>query len=725
MKQRAGVVTAILAFSSGKQMRQERDVNRDWALRLAEAGIAVFPCGPDKKPRAGLKWREFSSSDPDAITMWWSQHPHSLPAIDLEKCDLVVLDGDRHGGPDGRGALRDLLKEQSDYNASATPRVLTPGDGAHVYFTQNGHELGNARGELPAGIDVRGAGGYVVCPYATLPDGRRYRGLPNAPDLITAYQAGTIPPVPEGIVALIEARKKADTSQSEKPDPASKPGIRERSYAAAALDGCTRELAAAAAGTRNELLNSLAFRLGRMVARGWLHREHVEANLTGAMHANGYAKQKGARAVEATLRSGLDAGLADPHPDLPDDDTAEASPNAEPAAAPASPCSLEETHKTFRRWLGDDFDIGTLDAMLAVVASERLAGDPAWLLIISGSGNAKTETIQATSKLGATVVSTITSDAALLSGVPRKSRTKDATGGLLRAIGERGVLAVKDFTSILSINRDARTGIIAGLREIHDGSWVRTVGSDGGKTLKWAGRIVVIGACTTAWDQAHSVIAAMGDRFVLVRSDSHKGRMAAGLRAIRNTGNEAKMRAELADAVAGVIANVSPDEIEAYSLADDELNSILRAADLVTLARTGVETDYRGDIIDAHAPEVPTRFAKQLTQIMRGALALGMPRRGALRLAIRCAADSMPQLRLAVLRDVALNPDTRVLDVRRRLQRPRATINRALAALHILGLLTCREEEQDYGGKPRHVGHYSLGADVDLGALDPSQVSPF
>ena len=70
----------------------------------------------------------------------------------------------------------------------------------------------------------------------------------------------------------------------------------------------------------------------------------------------------------------------------------------------------------------------------------------------------------------------------------------------------------------------------------------------------------------------------------------------------------------------------------AVDLTDGEANCILQAADIVTLARTGVEIDYRGDIIDAHMPEMPTRFAKQLTQIMRGALAVGMSRQVAWRL---------------------------------------------------------------------------------------------
>jgi hypothetical protein len=39
-------------------------------------------------------------------------------------------------------------------------------------------------------------------------------------------------------------------------------------------------------------------------------------------------------------------------------------------------------------------------------------------------------------------------------------------------------------------------------------------------------------------------------------------------------------------------------------------NLAAAAADLVALARNGVEFDYRCGVIDAHAPEMPTRFAK-------------------------------------------------------------------------------------------------------------------
>src|SRR5262249_42455410 len=112
---------------------------------------------------------------------------------------------------------------------------------------------------------------------------------------------------------------------------------------------------------------------------------------------------------------------------------------------------------------------------------------------------------------------------------------------------------------------------------------------------------------------------------------------------------------------------------------------------------------------------------KQLAQMMRGALAIGMNRKTALALALRCARDSMPQLRLAVLQDVADNDDSKIIDIRRRLQKPWRTVDRALQALHVLGLVTCREEEKKRGNKEIQVRHYSLHIDVDLDVLQEPQ----
>jgi hypothetical protein len=218
------------------------------------------------------------------------------------------------------------------------------------------------------------------------------------------------------------------------------------------------------------------------------------------------------------------------------------------------------------------------------------------------------------------VTSKITSEGALLSATGFRERSKKATGGLLRKIGERGVLVLKDFTTILSMDRTARATILAAFREIYDGLWERNVGTDGGQTLTWKGRIVVIAGSTTQWDAAHQVIAACGDRFVLLRINSKVHRLESGRQAIENTSSEVRMREKLATAVGGLIANVCTDDV---SLQESERDRILKAADITTTARTAAERDYRSEVDWVHDPEMPTRFAKQLTQIVRGSTATG------------------------------------------------------------------------------------------------------
>jgi DNA-binding IclR family transcriptional regulator len=83
----------------------------------------------------------------------------------------------------------------------------------------------------------------------------------------------------------------------------------------------------------------------------------------------------------------------------------------------------------------------------------------------------------------------------------------------------------------------------------------------------------------------------------------------------------------------------------------------------------------------------------------------------------------MPPLRLAILEDIAANPGSRIIDVRRRLQRPRATADRALQALHVLGLLTCDEEEEERSDGKRYIRHYSLAQSISVSALSVPDLS--
>jgi hypothetical protein len=380
-----------------------------------------------------------------------------------------------------------------------------------------------------------------------------------------------------------------------------------------------------------------------------------------------------------------------------------------PASATAAAGALATAHRVFRRWFGDDYDIDGLDAALSTAAVEQLDGDPVWLVILSGSGNAKTETVLALAGAGAHVTSTIKSEGALLSGTSAKERTDKATGGLLRVLGAHGVMVVKDYTTILSMSGDARAEVLAAMREVYDGSWTRNVGTDGGRSLEWSGRIAVVAACTTAYDTHHSAIAALGDRFAVIRLDSGAGRLAAGRQAIRNVGSEIAMRAELARAVGAVLARIDTTA----EITPDVEEDLLYAADLVTLSRTACEYEFKTGLPNyAHMPEMPTRYAKMLGQLYRGGLAVGMDRDDALRLSLRIAHDSIPPLRLAVLLDVADNARASCSAVTKRVQQPRATVDRVLHELHLLGLLVIADDPSSIEDR-RVGGRYSLTVDAE------------
>ena len=387
------------------------------------------------------------------------------------------------------------------------------------------------------------------------------------------------------------------------------------------------------------------------------------------------------------------------------------------SAPPAKPdawertrgAALEDARDTFRRWLGNAYDLDALHFVLALVAVERLDGDAPWGLVVSGSGNAKTETVQAAEGAGAVITSSIASEGALLSATAKRERTSDSTGGLLLRLGDSGVLCIKDVTSILSMNSDARLAVLAALREVADGYWERNVGTDGGKSLTWRGRIVVIGAVTSAWDTHHAVISSMGDRFLLLRVDSTRNaaRLTSGRQSLANIGRESAMRAELRDAIAGVIAHMRPAE----PLEDDDADALLRVANLVTASRTAVERDRRGDVVAAHALESPTRLVKALGQLVRGAVSVGMTADDAVGLALRVARDCVPPLRVAALQAVETNPGATTSDLARYLDRPRSSVDRALQELHLLGLLTV------VTGEGETKWRYLIAPDVDLDAL--------
>ena len=86
--------------------------------------------------------------------------------------------------------------------------------------------------------------------------------------------------------------------QADPPKPApttSANGGPERNYAATALDRNAAELTGAAEGERNNKLNALAYRMGRMTVRGWIGRDVVARRLLEAAQGAGSATPRRGR----------------------------------------------------------------------------------------------------------------------------------------------------------------------------------------------------------------------------------------------------------------------------------------------------------------------------------------------------------------------------------------------------------------------------------------------
>lgn len=356
------------------------------------------------------------------------------------------------------------------------------------------------------------------------------------------------------------------------------------------------------------------------------------------------------------------------------------------------PTPLEKAEATIQSWLCTD-DVVPLRAVLATyVANTALDGDPVWMMLVGGSGYGKTALLMPFDGCpGVTFTSEITGPGALLSGTSAKETAKGATGGLLREIGDSGVLVLKDFTSILEKPHDSRAQVLAALREIYDGRYDRKVGTDGGKTLSWEGRCGVLAGCTTAIDRAHGVMASMGPRFVIVRM-RHDDRAALSASARSQGNREVEMRDKLRNAIGDVVTELNGT---AHSDAGPTGTALDELADLVTLARSPVERGgYSREIEDIGDPEAPTRLVKILLQLWQACGLLGLDRDQSWEVVHRAGMDSIPRLRARVLQTLRRSSDdARQMDewetaiVAEKLEHPTTTVRRTLEDLAAHGVV--------------------------------------
>jgi|GEM_PF-1427819 len=192
------------------------------ALLAAEAGYPVMPLTRSKLPAIRSPHRGHpevptcrgacgrlghgvhdASTDPLTVRRMFAAAPWATGygiACGRPPHHLIGIDLDTKNGADGLTALR-FLAEQHGFPLPPTVTVLTPSGGRHLWFTGPlTPPIANSVGRLAPGIDVRGAGGYLVGPGSLTTHGRYvlatdtpHRPAPVPATLLTLL---TAPPPP-------------------------------------------------------------------------------------------------------------------------------------------------------------------------------------------------------------------------------------------------------------------------------------------------------------------------------------------------------------------------------------------------------------------------------------------------------------------------------------------------------------------------------------------------
>jgi hypothetical protein len=139
-------------------------------LRLAQRGFQLFPCKPGGKEPAIMNWRKLATADPKKLARWFTEFPEANWAIATGPVSGVfVVD------VDGAGSWSELC--QRNGGVVETLGVKTA-RGQHLYLRYPVKSaIRNCVSKIAPGVDVRGQGGYVLCPPSIHPSGTPYEWL--------------------------------------------------------------------------------------------------------------------------------------------------------------------------------------------------------------------------------------------------------------------------------------------------------------------------------------------------------------------------------------------------------------------------------------------------------------------------------------------------------------------------------------------------------------------
>jgi hypothetical protein len=287
--------------------------------QLLGAGYSPLPVNGKAPPITG--WQEIQATN-ELINGWENNYANATntgiltrttPAIDIDVLDPGVADKMQELAErmirTGQAPKRaSLYRTDTPFDKLATPIYISPDGRAHK-------------------VEVLCSGQQIVVNGIHPITGSPYTWLGGEPGPKLKREA--LPPLnAEKAIEFLDAAERCMSAYGWTPkkkiNGVASPTCngqriaseRERAYAQAALDGCADDLAQATPGERNDTLNKKAFRLGTMVARGWISPPEVADALLAAADDCGLNQDDGEELTRKTIQSGLESGRKFPHPDL-------------------------------------------------------------------------------------------------------------------------------------------------------------------------------------------------------------------------------------------------------------------------------------------------------------------------------------------------------------------------------------------------------------------------
>jgi hypothetical protein len=303
-------------------------------------------------------------------------------------------------------------------------------------------------------------------------------------------------------------------------------------------------------------------------------------------------------------------------------------------------------------------DPGALYAVCGTVMANMMRGYPAWLMLVGPPESGKTELLKPLMRLeGVSECGDLSGKAGLLSATRAKDRNVDSTGGLLKSLQKqedgsyRGALVMLDFArTVLAADPGTMRATLGAIGMLHDQHYKRDVGTDGGQSIEFTGRIGFLAACTDVIDHPdhQQANAEMGERCLYYRYPLSDGyhEISSSLDNPDGT-SKSQTISDLFYEWSQEIGIDWQETIPPRDLTVPEKKMIVALSQLCAKGRSGVHRDRynKNEIAGVTRSALGPRIANSLAQLLRGMERCGCTDLECRTVLMQCAMDSLPAVR--------------------------------------------------------------------------------